>query len=52
MTAGVCTICGERFLNSDQLGWLREKVPDPMKLAHMVAYCPNCKQSGHGLVDR
>ena len=52
MTAGVCAICGERFLNDNQLSWLREKVDDNRKLHHLVSYCPECKQKGHGLIVR
>jgi len=50
MSPARCTICGEVFINSTQENWLREKIDDQKVLAHLMAYCPECRAHGHGSV--
>jgi hypothetical protein len=50
MSPARCTICGDVFINSTQEKWLREKIDDQKVLAHLLAYCPECRVRGQGFV--
>jgi hypothetical protein len=52
MPAGICNVCGERFLNDRQLSWLQEKMDDRRKLEYVVQICPGCRQTGQALTIR
>jgi hypothetical protein len=52
MFSGRCKICGTTFLNSTQEQWLREKVDKPRTLDIVLHICPECRNRGHGLVQR